>query len=339
MRLFTFHFSLFTLILLTACEGGGSDAYRLRGQLSGMTSGELYIYADNGLATRFDTIIIKDGKFAYAGHADHVLPLHIFFPNALEQVVFAGPGEELTYEAASNDLANFRVKGSPENERMNRFREATAKQDTATVRRTAAEYILSDPASPVAIHLFLRYFLSADAPPSAQRDALFDTLLTYQPDNRLLHLAQTRLTAAAHTAIGDTLPSLKVPLYQKGDTLRIGSNSTERPLLIAFWASWMPRNWELLTTLRELQRDYDGRLDILAISLDTQRYQWENHIDQDTLTLHHACDGYAWTSPLVEPFAISRLPAYILADSSAVIRQRCQGKVDDLRKQVEEMIP
>ena len=322
------------LLLLAACQGKSDDAYQLRGQLTGMTSGELYVYADNGLSTRFDTLLIKDGKFAYAGHADQVLPLHIFFPNALEQVVFAGPGEELTYEAAANDLANFRVKGSAENERMNRFREATAKQDTATVRRTAAAYILEDPASPVAIHLLLRYFLAPDAPPSAQRQALLDTLLICQPDNRLLHLAQTRLDAAARTSVGDTLPALAVPLHQAGDTLRLGPGTTGRPLLIAFWASWMPRNWELLTTLRELQRDYDGRLDILAISLDTQRYQWENHLEQDSLALHHACDGCAWTSPYVEPFAISRLPAYVLADSGAVIRQRSQGNTADLKAQV-----
>lgn len=330
-------------LLLTACGGREDDTFQLRGQFADMNSGELYLFTDAAGDSRFDTLLVKDGKFAYAGHADRTIELHLFFPNALEQVIFAGPGQRLSYEAKANDLANFRVKGSEENERMNQFRSEAAGQDSAAVRQIARKYILQEPSSPVALHLFKRYFLPAPSAPHAEKLELLDSLLAAQPAERQLLLARTFLEQNRLAQPGDTLPTLAIPLRTQGDTLCIDPANPERPLLIVFWASWMPRNWELLTALREVHRQYnekDGQplpqpaIDILAISLDTQIYQWENHVDDaDSLAIHHTCDGHAWLSPNVQPFAITQLPTYILADGQAVIQAR-GTRIEEIKNKV-----
>ena len=335
------------ILLIVACGRRSDNSFQLRGQFADMNSGELYLFIDAASDSRFDTLLVKDGKFAYAGHADRPVEIHLFFPNALEQVIFAGPGQRLSYEAKANDLANFRVKGSEENERMNQFRAEATGQDSATVRQIARKYILQETASPVALHLFKRYFLPAPSASHAEKLELLDSLLAAQPSERQLLLARTLLEQNRLALPGDTLPTLTIPLRAEGDTLRIDPANASRPLLIAFWASWMPRNWELLTALREVHRKYnedDGlplpqpAIDILAISLDTQIYQWENHVDDaDSLAIHHACDGHAWLSPSVQPFAVTQLPTYILADRQAVIQAR-GTRIDQIKIDVRKLL-
>lgn len=328
--------ALAAALLLAACTAPSGPNYRIKGQFSDMNSGEIYIYADGVSDARFDTIRVKDGKFIYAGQTNDLIALHIFFPNALEQVVFVGPGQQLTYEAKANDLGNFRAKGNPENELMNKFREETSRKDSATVRRVARRYIQEHSTSPVAVHLFDRYFLQSASAPAAERDSLLALLRQGQPNERLLLAAEGRLRQRSKALVGDTLPDIRIPLWQ-GDTLSLAPPTPR--LLIVFWATWMDRSWEFLRDLRTIHQDHheSDSLEVLAISLDTQIYEWEDHIKPDSTTLLHACDGHAWDSPLVAPFGISQLPTYFLCTPEGTIRLRTTRQ-DNMARNVEQFI-
>lgn len=328
---------LVAVLALASCTAPSGPNYRLKGQFSDMNSGEIYIYVDGVSEARFDTLRVKDGKFAYAGQTNELIALHIFFPNALEQVVFVGPGQQLTYEARANDLGNFRVRGNPENELMNKFREESSRKDSVTVRRVARRYIEENSGSPVAVHLFDRYFLQGTSVPASERDTLLALLRQAQPAERLLLTAEGRLRQRDKGHVGDTLPSLRIPL-QGLDTLDLGARPAA-PRLIAFWATWMDRSWEFLRDLRAIHENHHSAdsLEVLAISIDTQIYEWEEHTKPDTATIRHACDGYAWDSPLVLPFGISQVPTYFLCDREGTIRLR-STRAADMERDVERFV-
>ena len=149
---------IFILFLLVSC-GPDGNSFRIRGSFRDMQAGELYIYNLNGDLARLDTINIQEGKFRYRGETDQVTPYILLFPNGVEQVIFAGPGEDLEYEATANDLKNYVVNGSEENELMNKFREETYTMNPSLMTNTARTYIKDHPASPVAIYLFNQYFV------------------------------------------------------------------------------------------------------------------------------------------------------------------------------------
>ena len=111
-------------MLLASCHPSG-NTFRIKGTFRDMQAGELYIYNLSDDHARLDTLTIQEGKFLYRGEADEVTPYMLVFPNGMEQVIFAGPGHDLTYEATANDLKNYVVNGSDENTLMNQFRQET----------------------------------------------------------------------------------------------------------------------------------------------------------------------------------------------------------------------
>ena len=110
------------LLLLVSC-GPGGNSFRMKGTFRDMQAGELYIYNQNGDHARLDTLTVQEGRFRYKGETDEVTPYILVFPNGVEQVIFAGPNEDLEYEATANDLRNYVVNGNEENKLMNKFRE------------------------------------------------------------------------------------------------------------------------------------------------------------------------------------------------------------------------
>ena len=106
------------MTLLAAC-GPGGNSFRIRGSFRDMQAGELYIYNLSGDNARLDTLTIQGGKFRYRGETDEVTPFMLVFPNGVEQVIFAGPGDDIEYEATANDLKNYVVSGSEENDTDN----------------------------------------------------------------------------------------------------------------------------------------------------------------------------------------------------------------------------
>ena len=90
--------------------------------------------------------------------------LRLLFPNALEQVIFVSPAKSLQYQAAANDLKNYQVMGSEENELMNQFRQETSRLKDTKIPDIAKQYITDHASSPVALYLFDRYFIQAMEP-------------------------------------------------------------------------------------------------------------------------------------------------------------------------------
>ena len=109
-----------TLTLLASCGLSGSS-FRIRGKFRDMQAGELYIYNLSSKNARLDTLTIQEGKFLYRGEADEVTPYMLVFPNGMEQVIFVGPATDVEYEATANDLKNYVVNGSEENQLMNQL--------------------------------------------------------------------------------------------------------------------------------------------------------------------------------------------------------------------------
>ena len=118
------------------------------------------------------------------GEADEVTSYMLVFPNGMEQVIFAGPGYDLTYEATANDLKNYVVNGSEENQLMNQFRQETYTQNPTEMKVTARRYIKDNLLSPVAIHLFEHYFVEDENVSDDEVADLLKVLKAKHPHNR-----------------------------------------------------------------------------------------------------------------------------------------------------------
>ena len=304
-----------TLTLLASCGLSGSS-FRIRGKFRDMQAGELYIYNLSSKNARLDTLTIQEGKFLYRGEADEVTPYMLVFPNGMEQVIFVGPATDVEYEATANDLKNYVVNGSEENQLMNQFRQETYTQNPSQMKVTARRFIKENPLSLVAIYLLDTYFVQDDEVTHAEVKELLKVLKAKQPDNHYLLDIDSKVTSAEQGEVGKILPDVSLMTRDK-KMENLWKQSADFNL-VAFWALWMPNGYDFLWKLRQCAEKYGGnRLRIVGVSLDMERYRWEDAIRGDTLRhIDQYCDGFGFESKALKTLGVHDIPYYILTDKN-----------------------
>lgn len=303
---------LLTAFLLMEC-GPSGNSFTIEGEFTaGMKGGELYLLHPNQTDGRIDTLTIKNGKFYYEGETEDTLPYTLMFHNALEQVIFVSPAKSIKYVAAANDLKNYQVLGSEENELMNQFREHTSALKNQQITPVAKQFITDNAASPVALYLFQRYFVQTN---DKEAPALLKLLQKHHPDNLQLIVAENLLKHTKTITEGQKVPNVALTLKSR-KTQNLWANSTKNYTLIFFWASWVQNSYDMLYKIRQLQEENSEKMRTVGISLDNERYRWEELTRRDTLLIDHYCDGLAWSSPVIQQLGLGTLPYYVITDKT-----------------------
>lgn len=334
MRNRVFLVLLTSVMIITACGPTGNH-FKIEGRLKGMQPGEIYIYSLQGGNARFDTLKVKSGNFVYEGTAEEPTPYVLVFQNGLEQVIFVNGGQTLEYTASANDMKNYQVKGSDENKLLNEFRAETATMTQVKVKAAARAFIEGHPASPVSIYMLDKYFVQDSEIAFAETLQLTQLLRKHQKNNVYLIDLETNIKILQSGDVGKTIP--KVQLTTKtGKKLNLGAIDKSH-LLVGFWATWLTEAWDMMSSLRKMSKDYSSSLQVLAISLDTQQYKWEEFVRTDSLVIDNVCDFKSWDSPTVQKFGVRGLPFYVLCDSKGKILSK-GSTVDDMKRDVEKRL-
>ena len=321
-----------TTLLLMGC-GHSRNGFAIEGEMKGMKSGELYIYTPSDPNAPIDTLKIVEGRFKYVGETYDTIPYIILFPNAVEQVVFVSPGKTITYQAATNDLKNYKVRGTDENELMTDFRKDISDANETEAINTARQYILKAPESIVSLYLLDRYFLQSKSPNLTDVSKLIKTLKQFHPTNHLIYSAEGVLTHTDIIAEGKQVKNVELMLLSRETRKLWNTNSTADYTVIFFWASWLRGGYDILFKIRNMERSYRGSCRFVGISLDNQRYRWEELVRRDSVTIEQYCDGLSWSSPIVSQMAVEAIPCYLIVDKS----HKVIFKSDDLEKLMERV--
>lgn len=319
------------LLSLSSC-GPSGDNFRIDGKVRGMQGGQIFVCVEsNGEEARFDTIMVKEERFRYNGHTSETTPVLLIFPNGLEQAIIAGPGDALRYEASATDLANYTVKGSDENKALTDFRQSLRGKDEAAARARARRFIQKQPQLTASVWLFSRYFMQDSSVGERDMQPLLKLLRTHHPTNHYLLSAAASLKLLSRGKVGSKVPNVTVTAAS-GAQIQLNKPRAPHTVLL-YWASWMPQQWNWLGLVRSQKQEQKDKLDVVAISLDTQIYEWEDIIRTDSATVRHACDGLAWDSPAVSRLGVRAIPTWFLIDRQAHIVSRGTS-IDSLEQQL-----
>ena len=315
------------LILSFSACGPRENAFRIEGKLKGLQGGELYIYNLEIHNARFDTIQVKESSFVYTSECDRTTPFILVYPNGTEHVIFVSPATAIEYEATASNLSNYKVKGTEENKLLNEFRNNIVKKNEEKVQDEARQFILSHKDSPVAVYLFQRYYLQNEKVSESDIRSILKELRAVQPGDHDLLEAEGNLKILARGRVGTKLPAITLTTKQ-GKKVEL-NKLQKKYTLIAFWASWMPSQWQFSERLRNIARQEPRNdapvrsdLQVVSVSLDTEIYKWEGFVNVDSMIISHVCDGRAFDSPSVSQLGIRKLPAYVLADKDSKIVAR-----------------
>lgn len=282
--------------------GPGGSSFRIKGTLNGQEGGEIYIYNTSYTGARFDTIKVEAGQFVYGGSVDEVTPYILLFPNALEQVIFVGPGDVIEYTASVTNLNNYTAEGNKDNDLMAQFRKQIEGLSDHDAAAAARQFIQSYPQSAVSAYL----------------------------DDIYMRKGKKQLTE---------LPDLTlVPNDKKA--VKLWSKDESQYTLTTFWATWMMSSYDFMNRLRYVRGQHPDpkQLRIVAVSLDIERFRWQDETRRDSTNhIEHYCDGKAWESEVVTKAGVSDVPSYYITDSKHKILYRGTS-VDALLNDIDKVL-
>jgi len=91
-------------------------------------------------------------------------------------------------------------------------------------------------------------------------------------------------------------------------------------VLVDFWASWCrPCREENPSVVKAYQKYNSKGFDVLGVSLDEDKDQWQQAIKNDNLTWTHISDLKGWRSDVVSLYNVVGIPYNLLLDKNGII--------------------
>ena len=260
---------VFTLVAALVCTSCGTDSrhFRIDGRLLHLNQGEFYVYSPDGTINGLDTIKVQAGRFSYEVACDRPMTLMIVFPNFTEQPVFAQPGKSVDLKGDASHLKEMTVKGTKDNELMNKFREMIHNAAPPEMKKCAQLFVEDHPESRVGAYLVDRYFIHDANPDTKTAVRLVDLMIEKQPDNGYLKRQKRQLTASFVATKGADIPNV---LETTVDGKTIGRvQLTKAPVtVVCALATWKYESMSQFRRLAAYAASQQGRVAVVGVSID-----------------------------------------------------------------------
>jgi thiol-disulfide isomerase/thioredoxin len=120
------------------------------------------------------------------------------------------------------------------------------------------------------------------------------------------------------TAPGKVVPEIVIPRDRDGALIL--SEIPSKYTLIIFWASWCPHCSEMLPQVKALYDRYKrSDLEILAISLDDKKEDWQKAIRENGYNWINHSELKGWDCSIAYDYGIRATPTFILVDKSRTV--------------------
>ncbi len=260
---------VFTLVAELVCTSCGTDSrhFRIDGRLLHLNQGEFYVYSPDGTINGLDTIKVQAGRFSYEVACDRPMTLMIVFPNFTEQPVFAQPGKSVDLKGDASHLKEMTVKGTKDNELMNKFREMIRNAAPPEMKKCAQLFVQDHPESRVGAYLVDRYFIHDANPDTKTAVRLVDLMIEKQPENGYLKRQKRQLTASFVATKGADIPNV---LGTTVDGKTIGRvQLTKAPVtVVCALATWKYESMSQFRRLAAYAPSQQGRVAVVGVSID-----------------------------------------------------------------------
>ena len=354
---------LFALLIALSAIGSTAQAgdILVKGKIDGIKKGRLYLLARSS-ETATDTLgfcDFKRGKFDLKAVATEPMVARLVVEGFSGGFTFfAEP--EVSYEALLSEGENYYIRGGLLNESYTthmkksdslnvviaglqerydamrtakKFRVASQINDTLrreqnNLRMLTTEFLGSND-NLIKAYTFYSNIEMRDANLRETR-SLYGALSEEAKASQYGRIIKERITRLAKTEGGAKAPDFTLPDAQ-GNMVTM-SEVKAKIKIVDFWASWCGPCRLNNPALRKLYDEFhDKGLEIIGVSLDTNKAAWEKAIEKDGLNWINVSSLKGWKCDLVRLYNVTGVPSiFILDENNHIIATGLKG--DALRQ-------
>ena len=357
--------TLMLLCVLTSMAQAGDIA--IKGKIEGIKKGRLYLLARSG-EEQTDTLgycDFKRGKFTLTAVAEEpVVAQFVVDGFAGGFTLFAEPG--VTYEAYLSEGDNYYIRGGQLNDSYTahmkesaamrkaidgmqsrydslrtarKFRSASQVNDSLQRQQNALRELtntfLGSNDNIIAAYTIYSNLLMREASLRETR-SMYATLGEGAKGSQYGRIIKERIKRLEKTEGGAQAPDFTLTDPQ-GNAVTM-SSVKGKIKIIDFWASWCGPCRLNNPALRKLYDElHPLGLEIIGVSLDTNKAAWEKAIEKDGLTWINVSSLKGWKCDLISLYNITGVPAlFVLNENNQIIATGLRG--EQLREFLEERL-
>lgn len=231
--------------------------------------------------------------------------------------IWIEPGT-MTFDASGSDFKHAVITGSETQSEAKAFIEAIAsidEDDTEETERLAMEFVRTHPGNRLSASMLAGY---APNWGKAKVEELYTPFSQDNKDSEYGKRIWQYITLHKDHQIGDRFTDFEIG-NPEGENIKL-SDHLGKVTLLEFWASWCgpcrKQNPELVKTYKKYHQQ---GFDIIGISLDFSKEDWERAIDADSLVWTHGSDLKGRNSLPAIIYGINAIPDNFLIDSNGII--------------------
>lgn len=340
-------------LIIIACNSVPENGFSLTGELTGEVadSTEVYLRTTDSLRQfiEVDTVLVQNGSFEFSGLIEKPTLHYVYVENVRGNVPVVLENGKIEIKAQKDSLAFAKLSGSPQNEMFMQYlleirrmsaigrtfnedlQKARAAQDEATIQSLREEYFelqekgkqfevdfINDNPNSLIGAIILERMAAQKGLPVLEIEELVKKLTPEIQDTEPVKRLTKMIAEMKATAIGSTAPDFSGP-NPNGAILAL-NDIKGKLTLIDFWAGWCkPCRNENPNIVAVYEKYKDKGLEVVGVSLDRNREQWLQAIEDDNLSWNHVSNVQYFQDPIAKLYSVNAIPAAFLIDENGVI--------------------
>ncbi|WP_430909699.1 redoxin domain-containing protein [Maribacter sp. 2-571] len=333
----TLFFGLITLFL-TSCNENLEKEFTLSGKTVVIDDGTV-IYLENPLSGNIiDSTKVENNHFYFKTKLPET-PFQVVLRTSYRSHSTVRrlwlENKPMTFDATKTDFRNALVRGSEsENLSQGLFKQIDTLFTFEETENARIEFIKNYTSSPVSSDILSIYSKHWG---KEKTERLFNILSEENRTSEYGKRIKRFINLNKNTKIGEQFTDFE--MANTDGKLKKLSDLKGKTILLEFWASWcLPCRQENPNLTKAYKKYKDNGLEILAVSLDSNKDAWLKAIQKDSLDWIHVSDLKGQENEAALIYGVHSIPDNFLIDKNGIlIGRKLRGK--KLNEKLKEIMP